>query len=196
MKNLNILPIEYPGKRIEELGENLVRVYYPVFQNFKIISPISRNELKEMQAKKRFSKNNEFWINGKGFCRFLEDNGNYILGITALPVARNKRGGWKYGGGSWFYKSAFVSAFRPEFGEIDSDINLERTTIESIHEIGHAFGLRHHPEKTLTENLKLCPMDVSLNKDALNKKITWEEYISSRDSESLCKECYSKLVVK
>lgn len=195
MDRLYIQPIEYSGKRLNELGKRVVSVYSSIFKDYEILEPLSKENLKEIQTSKESLKEimKESWINGEKFNSFLKKPGKYILGVTGLPVTRNKNKDWVYGKGWNLTSNAFVSTFRPEFNKIDSNIHLERVIIEALHELGHVFELDHHYKRTETKNSKLCPMDVSLGKNVRKNMITWEEYISSRDSFSFCEECSKKL---
>jgi len=56
---------------------------------------------------------------------------------------------------------------------------------ESLHELGHSYGLVHHSIKYKTDNGKLCPMSVEERNDCREYV---DEIIDQRDS-VFCNDC-------
>lgn len=190
MAQLIIQPVCYEGKRLPELGDRILAVFNPLFDDYVIRSQLTLAHIPPDFLKKQFG------IEGEYFPVFLSWHGKPILGITKLEAFR-KDGKWVYGYGSQPHKAAFVSTFKREFKLIDTDEHLERVVIESLHELGHVFGLGHHDESIqITKNNKYCPMTTAHASQARAKKITWAEFISARDSTAFCDECYERLRFK
>ena len=189
MTKLKIQPVMYNSRRLNEVADKIVTVFNPIMNDYQINDRLDSLVLKLILSE---SVNND--ISTELLCghflKLLSECGTPILGITSLTM-----GSWSYGMGSPTYKSAYVSTARSEFGRLDSDIHVERVVIEALHELGHVFGLSHHegPLPKKTSNGRYCPMDISHSESVLGEEICWAEYISLRDPNLFCENCYQIL---
>ena len=245
MPTLNIQPVEYSGKKLNDLGERIISEFYPLIDGFIINREITLKELVEEDRRKdlygrRILEETSIFppysvaLVDSGFFYFLSKYDTPILSITSLPIINSahptddisklitivipegltdtetqklieekleenieeglttpKLTKYSYFDGFGLDKVAFVSTYRTEFWNIDSEEHIERCAIIGVHEMGHAFGiLEHHLEyNKQTSNGKFCAMTTGLL-----GKIPWEQHISLI-APSFCVDCYKKLGV-
>ncbi|GEM_PF-5330057 len=188
MSTLHIQPYVYNGKKLKELAERIVMVFHPILDDYLVKEEVYDGDVDALLSRS-LSPRAPPYVGHWQFLRYLASFGTPILGVTILHS--DYLGA--FGEGSSLTQSAYVSCARPEFDKVDSKIHMERLLIEGLHELGHVFDLDHHDDLTRTLNGKLCPMDTSLSREAHLRKITWGEYISSRDTDAFCKGCHEKL---
>ncbi|ASJ12094.1 archaemetzincin family Zn-dependent metalloprotease [Thermococcus thioreducens] len=111
---------------------------------------------------------------GRAFLSVLRDIGKKeraraVLGITRLDLYEEGLN-FIFGLAHAGLRTAIVSTFRlrPEFyGEApDKELYIERTIKESMHELGHVFGLPHCPNKRCVMHFSNSIIDTDI-KDAL-----------------------------
>ena len=194
MSKLNIQPVVYDGRRLNEVGDRVVSVFYPLFDDYKINDELGFLDLDSIVLRDGESDPSQrARIVGPDFPRFLSNYGSPVLGVTSITSTRSKNDGWVYGIASKNYNAAYVSTARPEFDSAESNIHVERLIIEALHELGHVFALQHHESPKRTSNRKSCPMDTSHAEKARSGIISWGEYLSQRNPEAFCRECYGQL---
>lgn len=192
MTILKLQPVAYHGSRLSEVGNRLVSIFFPLIDNIEVNKEIKMEDILSELSNKPYNIASISVVVQQGFLEYLSALGEPILGITSLE-AKNIAGARVYGQGIPNPKSAYVSTYYFEFGEMDSAEHLESLVIYSTHELGHSFGLNHHGEEQRSIRNKLCPMAVSRISLGPNAEvIKWEQDISLRDW-LFCNDCYKNL---
>ncbi len=183
MAILKIQPVNYKGKRLNEVGDRIVDVFNPLIDDYEINNKLLllKHPLDMLMDLTRGRVSNLFLpieINNNYFAEYLSHYGQPILGITSIP-AKSIRHGWLYGFADITRKSTFVSTSRFEY-DLDSDSHIKRIIITSLHELGHVFGLEHHIGDVFTLNGRYCPMTVYNT--------------NFKDTSTFCTECSDRLL--
>ena len=194
MAQLVIQPINYNGHRLYEIGEQVVKQFYPLIHDFDIRRGL---DIKDMDGfaprlEPKGSGSTIIYPDGSTpatslFILFLYGiNGQMngpTLGVTSLK-ALDSKGKYLYGEGLSKWMSGFVTDYRPEGSAFKDFPQL------SVHEVGHMYGLKHHfPDKN-QKNGKNCAMYI--NDDGNGKKMFQgneaRDFFASIDG-SLCTLC-------
>lgn len=202
MSTLTIQPIEYKGKRLGEVGDRILSAFHPVIDDFTIAEEIGLEGLVKIEkdsGRKFLDKTDLFppypiaihVINLFFVKRFLTKKyWKPILIVTQLPIYFD----------TLFYELlygkghdgiAFVSTYRSEIGEEDSYKHIGGLTTQTLHELGHGFGLEHHTKETTQD--KFCPMKQLELVKVKSGELTPEKYITSLDY-LFCSDCSEALI--
>ena len=199
MSTLTIQPVVYEGKRLSEVGERLVEIFYPRIKNYKINDGLGLETLLTLEKEASFPvlrRTNVF--DGydlavyNEFTQLFRDNQRPLLIITQLPHEDGLYGCAPY------FDLPFVSVYRSEVGEIDTNRHVKMVTILDAHELGHAFKLDGHSKefKGQIHNIKeLCIMEHGHSREAYNRTITWYDYLDAYSSK-FCDDCYKDLGIQ
>lgn len=211
MVKLKIKPVEYKERNLQELGERVATVFYPLIDDFEILDEIDLKALLEnktlydatvlMCCPVRFEAPFNIYINGDAVSHFLALYGVPILGITQLPlIPSGKRGhllnsfykgphNQLFGGYSNRRSQAAIASTYLE--HVDSENGLERLITTSIHEAGHILGLKHHWRVRKNSRGMLCAMTLEIN----NRPFTIPKSNGPIDYLP-CQYCYQKLGIE
>lgn len=192
MSKLGIITIEYDGQRLEDIGAGVVSALEPLVSGFDVIK---RLDLRDLVL--NFEPVQELYKPPKLALKPLGDilpYKNPTLLVSNLPLL-SQMGSHMLGIANEESKLAYVSTYKPDFGELDSEEHVERVVVEALHELGHCFGLGHHEERVETHKGKLCLMTVAHDGDFIRGRITGADYISMRDK-FFCGRCYVKLGIQ
>ena len=202
---LRIKPVEYNGMRLDEVGEGVVRAFYPLIGGFHILRPLRISNAPAHYFSESwhstpysapFFRTEKYppyhaGVDAERFLYFILRYGEPVLGITSLPVLDIRRD-IMYGKAlSGAERSSFVSTYSKEFGPVDSDDHLGKLIRLSIHEVGHTFGLEHHDNHVEIAS-NLCPMEDGHRDYALGGHITWSEFLLASNTR-LCDQCREQL---
>ena len=95
METLKIQPVEYQERRLNEVGERIIRVFSNAFDGYEIIGQLYLKDLDSILLQDLESDSpNKLCIIGPDFPQFLSSYGAPILGITSLPTTRGRSSDW------------------------------------------------------------------------------------------------------
>jgi len=206
MSTLTIKPVEYAGRRLQELGDRVTTAFYPAIENFKIADRLSLRELlfkdaidpihADFLTEEDFSRPYRIAFYGFTFGNLLSRFGGLVLGVTDVPLTfMGPKDSYKplvhrfnyslegvegIGDQKNNHQLAVVSTHRKVFRKEDSDYYIDRLVRLAIHEVGHSFSLEHHKGKNKTPAGNPCPM--------------MEAGDISQADDILCLRCYKKIV--
>ncbi|MEK6858054.1 MAG: hypothetical protein AABX39_05700 [Nanoarchaeota archaeon] len=188
--NLNIVPIEYDKRGLEEIVRIICNAFPDFFDGFHVEENISRSAYKKTLQN---AKGNLSYLLNLNILKLLNDFEKPALGITSCAVVKHCEGNkfLPVYGGAIKNDSCFVSMYCPELSVIDG--YSRRAGIVCIHELGHFFGLGHHEycEEIPAKN-SLCPMEIGHRVFRDKKEISLAHYFDARKTE-FCEECKKKL---
>ncbi len=191
MTDLTILPVEYEGKRLEEVGKSILYAFPGLISDFKILDNIPSYDL-DSSLFYRHPCDNDIVLKADEFLGWLSKKyDGLIMGITSLSA--DDKGGWITGKakGDIYLVSSNLGE---ETYESNSDQHIYMLKVTGIHELGHVFGLKHHRDIEnnvkikKTCNDKLCPLyDIELSPSK-----NWMNFFLEKDT-ILCRYHYKRL---
>lgn len=195
MTDLTILPVEYEGKRLEEVSEGILYAFPGLISDFKIPDNIPSYDL-DSSLFYRHPCDDDMVLKVDEFLEWLSKKyDGPIMGVTSLSV--DDKGEWIIG-----KVKGNVCLVSSNLGEETYDSSSEQhiymLKVSGVHEFGHVFGLKHHRRNIenngkikKTCNDKPCPLyDVELFTSKNNR--SWMNYFLEKDS-ILCRYHYNRL---
>lgn len=190
--NLNIVPIEYNKRGLEEIVRIIHHAFPDFFDKFivrKHVDFLIYKDLMSYDADKKLI----YFLNSN-LINLLDDFEKPVIGITPYVAVRTPENINKSLGtfGAASTKGiCFVSAHAPSLSNCEEA--PRRMGIECIHELGHVYGLNHHEYcKEIPAKDSLCPMEIGHRTFRDKKKISLAHYFEARRTE-FCDECREKL---
>ncbi len=205
MTLLKILPIDYNGNRLNEIGDKIVSALNPLIDSYRIEKPITLVDLLDnmnvLSSEIDLNQPYRIAIKSEDLLNFLSNYYTPILGVTPVPCIQTLLGNLRNhnfivpldsstkflileGYSSGDSKSCFVSTYDSRFGGHDSDSHIERLSILAIHEVLHVLGIReHHKSEKMNSRGKLCPI---IDGSITNGFLEDTDYFP-------CRDCYSSL---
>ena len=190
--NLNIVPIEYDKRGLEEIVRIIHDAFPDFFDKFILKNPPDKSVYETFLNE--ISDNKSLYFLNKDLINLLDIYEKPVIGITSYLSVRNIDTHAKYQGtigASSERGSCFVSIHSPPLCNCDGA--SRRIGIKCIHELGHMFGLEHHTNcKEIPERNSICPMEIGHRIFREQKKISLADYFDARMTE-FCDECYKHL---
>ncbi len=185
MKTLKIFPLDYDGRRLEEIGQLILDALPGLMDGFKIQTPISKSSIDDTC----FHSPNA--LLSLQTSRTLEILNTPVLIVTSLALKDSYGHGFCIGTSEG---ASIVSTYRPEMGKAGSDDHVFKVASVGTHEMAHFFGASHHQKGMPTANGLRCSMDVSQNQGFISRRMHWTEFPVGEDI-MLCEKCYEKMGV-
>lgn len=194
--NLNIVPIEYDKRGLEQIIHVIHNALPVFFENFVIKKQVDFSTYKEALSY-NYDKRLVYFLN-KDLINLLNKFEKPVIGITSHAVVKNKEhmddSYYSLGFGT-ARGISFVSTYPLSLhsSPSNSENHLTRVGIECIHELGHVFGLEHHKNcREIPAANSLCPMEIGHRIFIEQRKINTLQYVDARRTK-FCSECYSEL---
>jgi predicted Zn-dependent protease len=188
--DLNIVPIEYDKRGLEEIVRIIHNAFPDFFDGVHVEENISRSAYKKILQNPNGGLS---YILNSNLLKLLNEFEGPVLGITSCIVLKNREQN-KFElvyGGAIKKESCFVSMYCPELSVHEG--YSRRAGIVCVHELGHVFGLDHHENcKEIPAKDSLCPMEIGHRTFRDKKEISKAHYFDARKTK-FCGECYEKL---
>lgn len=178
-------------ERFAPIGDAVIQVFNPLLTEYKLKSL----KLTKEQRDKFYIRYD--YLLDTDLLFLLEETKqkeeNSLLCITNLcPLIPNELFKMRIAACYPKTKVAFVTTKTRVTNPYINKNYLEALTIESLHEVGHFFGLNHHDKKLVYGDEKLCPM-TTISQEAIKKSfLEYGEYMKLR-GKIFCKKCQKKL---
>ncbi|MEK6968038.1 MAG: hypothetical protein AABX51_05395 [Nanoarchaeota archaeon] len=183
MAKLNILPVDYPSGRLNELGDRLTDVFYPLIDDYAVLDE------RQIEPYLLHIVGNSPYLMADYFLNYLCSPKALTLGVTSFPIDDKEH--WVYGKGRKTGQACISTGYNGIRDlEFNSNIHFEAVLNIGIHEIGHVFDLGHHDfiPKSTSSGL-YCPMTTAHGRRVNQGQLLWDDYFAARDSSEFCVDC-------